>query len=295
MRCKEATSTSSSGKITGRNSAFSVSKVVRIAVIAAVLLLFVVGVRRWIHHAQLELVPVIVKPGTDARSVVEPPAGAVAARMVRDVTDLATHPVRPRLAVITFDDGPYPVETPALADVLAGLHVPADFFLIGDDARRQPAIARRVGGAPFEAGNHSLTHPQMPGLPYVEQRAQVEGGAAAVRAATGQTVVYFRPPHGNYDATTIQAAEDAGETVALWDVDPGDWRTLTPDEIVSLTLEQARAPAVILLHDGKDATIEALPRIVAAYRQAGYRFVTLSELERRVPLGVINDPVKVRL
>ena len=135
----------------------------------------------------------------------------------------------------------------------------------------------------------------MPSLSYGAQRAEVENGAAAVREATHRAVAFFRPPHGNYDATTIQAALDAGEAVVLWDVDPGDWRSLSADEIADLTVKQARAPAVILLHDGKDATIDALPRIVAAYRKAGYEFVTLSELQRRLPLDQINDPAKVEL
>lgn len=266
-----------------------------VAAIAVALLLVGLLGRRWVHHAQLELVPVIVPAGADAQSIVEPPAGAVAQRMMRDIRDVVHRPDRPRLAVLSFDDGPYPVETPALAQALAGLRVPADFFFIGNDATRQPAIARRLADAGFELGNHSLTHPEMPTLGYDAQLEEIRGGAAAVLAATGRTTTFFRPPHGSYDANTLKAAADAGETVALWDVDPGDWRSLTADEIAALATDQAHAPAVILLHDGKDATIEALPRIVEAYRHAGFEFVTLSELERRVPLDQINDPVKVSL
>jgi len=256
------------------------------------LLVGLVG-RRWVHHAQLELAPVFVSPGADVQAIVAPPAGAVAQRMMRDIRDVVRRPDRPKLAVLTFDDGPYPVETPALAQVLGRLRVPADFFFIGNDATREPAIARRLADDGFELGNHSLTHPEMPTLGYDAQLAQVRGGAAALHASTGRQPAFFRPPHGSYDANTLKAAADAGETVALWDVDPGDWRSLSADEIAGLAIEQAHAPAVILLHDGKDATIEALPRIVDAYRRAGFEFVTLSELERRVPLDQIDDPVKV--
>ena len=265
------------------------------AAIVVVVVGLVVGVRRWIHHAQLELVPVLVVPGEDARTVVDPPPGAIATRMVLDMHEVLSPPPRPRLAVLTFDDGPYPVETPALADVLAQLHVPADFFLIGRDAQRQPAIARRLSTLGNETGNHSMTHPEMSTLSYVDQRAEIDAGATAVRTATGRAVTYFRPPHGNYDEDTIKAALDSGETVALWNDDPGDWRTLSPDEITKIAVEQARAPVVILLHDGKDATIDALPGIVAAFRRAGYRFVTLSELQKDLPVDEINDPIRVSL
>jgi peptidoglycan/xylan/chitin deacetylase (PgdA/CDA1 family) len=254
-----------------------------------------VGVRRWIHHAQLELVPVIVPQAADPDAIVKPPAGAIVARMAEDVNDFIRKPDRPRLAVLTFDDGPYPVETPALLAQLRALHVPADFFLIGDDATAQPGISRRMTGAGIEVGNHSLTHPEMPSLSYDLQRSEVVSGENAVGGETGQSIRYFRPPHGNYDASTLRAASTSGETVALWDIDPGDWRTLSADEIVSLVTAQARAPAVIILHNGKLATVEALPRIVDAFRAAGFQFVTLSELQRRVPIDIINDPVKVQL
>lgn len=265
------------------------------AAIAVVVIGLVVFVRRWIHHAQLELVPVLVVPGADAHAVVDPPPGAIAARMALDVRETLIRPARPRLAVLTFDDGPYPVETPALLDELAHLGVPADFFLIGDDVRRQPAIAQRLAAAGEEIGSHSMTHPEMSALPYDAQRAEIDAGAKALAAVTGRAPAYFRPPHGNYDEDTIRAALDLGETVALWDVDPGDWRQMTPDKITQLVTGQARAPAVILLHDGRDATIDAVPAIVAAYRRAGYRFVTLSELEKDVPIDEINDPMKVTL
>ncbi len=271
-------------------------RIVVIAVAAILALCCIVGARRWIHHAQLELVPVLVPPGASSQSVIAPSAAEVADRMVLDVRELVHHPDRPRLAVLTFDDGPYPVETPALAATLAALHAPADFFLIGEDAIRQPEIARRLLAAGIEVGNHTLTHPEMPTLPPSDQAREITGGSTAIAGVTGTAPEFFRPPHGNYDASTIDAAtHEAGEYVALWDVDPGDWRTLTADEIAALTEQQARAPAVILLHDGKDATIDALPRIVDAYRKAGFTFVTLSELRARVPLEEINDPVKVTL
>lgn len=265
------------------------------AAIVVVVVGLVVGVRRWIHHAQLELVPALVVPGADAHAVVDPPPAAIEARMVLDVRELLSPPSRPRLAVLTFDDGPYPVETPALADELAQLRVPADFFIIGRDALRQPAIARRLVTLGNEAGNHSMTHPEMSTLSYGDQRVEIDEGATAVRTATGQVVTYFRPPHGNYNEATIRAALDNGETVAFWNDDPGDWRTLNADEITKIAVEQARAPVIILLHDGKDATIDALPGIVSAFRRAGYRFVTLSELQHDLPLDEINDPIRVTL
>ena len=144
----------------------------------------------------------------------------------------------------------------------------------------------------MELANHTLTHPELTDLAPAAQQAEIAGGRDAIRRIAGDVSMFFRPPHGDYDARTLRAAQAEGQTVALWDVDPGDWRSISADAIVDSCLKQARAPAVILLHNGKLATIEALPRIVAAYRSAGFTFVTLSDLERAMPLDEINDPIR---
>ena len=255
----------------------------------------VIFVRRWFHHAQLELSPVIVPDGVAADDIVAPPPRLVIGRMARDVSELTSQPTRPRLAVLTFDDGPYPVTTPLLLAQLHALNVPAEFFLIGNDAMRQPAISANVDAMGIGIGNHTLSHPEMTALSAQAQLDEINGGAAAIRAATTTSVEYFRPPHGNFNADTIRAVRSAGETMILWDVDPGDWRTITPDQIAENVTDHAKAPALILLHNGKEATIEALPKIVNAYRAAGFTFISLAELQRRVPLDDINTPVSVHI
>lgn len=267
----------------------------RVWALAVAILVLVVFVRRWIHHAQLESQPVLVPAGVPAADVVSPPAGAIARRMALDVRDAIAPTRRARLAVLTFDDGPYPVTTPMLLAQLRALRVPATFFLIGRDATEQPAITRRAHLAGIEVGNHTQTHPEMNALPLAEQEREIAAGADAIAALTDERPQFFRPPHGNFDAATIDAARAQGETLALWDVDPGDWRSLTADQIAALVLGRGCAPAVILLHNGKPATVEALPRIVSAYRNAGFEFVTLAQLQRRMSIDSINDPVRVAL
>jgi len=197
--------------------------------------------------------------------------------------------------VLTFDDGPFPVTTPLLVAELHALHVPAVFFVIGRDAYEQPALTLRAHSAGIEIGNHTQTHPEMNTLSQPAQAREIVECTTTIGRLTGVRPTYFRPPHGAYDAATIDAAREAGDTVAFWDVDPGDWRLLTADRIVDNVLAHGRSPAILLLHNGKFATLEALPRIVKAYRAAGFEFVTLSQLQARLSLDEINDPVRVAL
>jgi peptidoglycan-N-acetylglucosamine deacetylase len=269
----------------------------RLAIFAIVCLVLAVGwsLRRWVGHARAELVPVIVPQAATDADIFHPSPRAIAQRMALDVHDIFAPPRLPRYAVLTFDDGPYPVATPALLAALQRLRVPADFFLIGRDATEQPAIAARMAAGGNEIGNHTLSHPQMKTLAFQAQLEEIAGGAAAIKRRTGDVPAYFRPPHGNFDGVTLDAVRSNGQTMALWDVDPGDWKRLSPDFIIANVTKTAKSPAVILLHNGSDATVAALPSIVDAYRRAGFEFVTLSELQKRLTLDQINDPIAVEV
>jgi peptidoglycan-N-acetylglucosamine deacetylase len=270
-------------------------RAVRLALMLCALLLAAYWGRRWVNHARYEMAPVVIPVSAEDGSLLRPTVSAYLRRLGRDVHDALVPPTRRRYAVLTFDDGPYPVTTPALLAELHRLGVPADFFFIGRNAIEQPAIAARAAAAGMEIGNHTLSHPQMTSLVFAAQLEEIADGASALRRITGREVRLFRPPHGNYDAATLEAAHAAGQTFALWDVEPGDWRPVTSTFVANFVVTHAKSPAVILLHDGTEPTIEALPRIVAAYRAAGYEFVTLSELMKRLPLDDINDPLNVTI
>ena len=109
----------------------------------------------------------------------------------------------------------------------------------------------------------------------------------------------MRPPHGRFTEATIRAAQQNGYDVILWNDDAGDWRYVPPQDLAvrsaAMTahiLRNATAPEIVLLHSGQLATIEALPEVVRRFRAAGYRFVTVGEMLRDVPIPEINHPLK---
>jgi peptidoglycan/xylan/chitin deacetylase (PgdA/CDA1 family) len=266
-----------------------------VLVVLAVLLALGYGARRyWLKSSDL-LQPVVIGANANAADLVRPSLGA----RVDALLGRARAPVaqRERLVALTFDDGPYPIETPLLVQTLRSLGVPATFFLIGRDAEQFPDLARMIVANGDEVADHTLTHPNLDRLGADAVRQEILGGAKSLEAIAPHPSERqsFRPPHGRYTLATIRAAQSIGYATILWNDDPGDWRAVTPAALEDHILRRATAPEILLLHSGRQATIAMLPDLVTRYRRAGYQFATVGELLRRVPADHLNRPAKLSL
>ena len=198
-----------------------------------------------------------------------------------------------KLIALTFDDGPYPVFTPLLLDQLEDLRVPATFFLIGRDAMEWPSLAHRIEADGDEVGDHTYSHPaDFDREPPARVREEILRGRDVLWSLTHDDSVKWimRPPHGRYSEQTLRVAQSLGYHVVLWTDDSGDWRSIPSQRIVEHVEHYATRPEILLMHSGKLATIDALPPIVAAFRAAGYRFVTVEQLLNGVGAEAINHP-----
>jgi peptidoglycan/xylan/chitin deacetylase (PgdA/CDA1 family) len=180
---------------------------------------------------------------------------------------------------LTFDDGPWPGATERVLRVLHRFHVPATFFMIGQQATRYPSIVRDVKLAGDEIGNHSFTHPLTFGHLSTAERTRELAHTSAVLAGDGVQPTLFRPPGGWYDDDLVQQARDHGMRLVTWSVDPRDWRSdVSAREIARSVVRNVRPGSIVLLHDGGgDAahTIAALPAIIRGIRHRGLGFVTI--------------------
>jgi peptidoglycan/xylan/chitin deacetylase (PgdA/CDA1 family) len=246
------------------------------------------------HAAHLQ--PALVTPKMDAQQALSPSLAGHVKRLLREQGLYGSRAGRPKLIALTFDDGPYPVFTPLLLDALNKLKVPATFFLIGHDARQWPELTTRIEHSGDEIANHTQTHPDLDTLDAAQVRSEILEGRASLDGLVKDPAIdrFFRPPHGRYTVATVRTAQSLGYTTVLWNDDPGDWRAsrTTARELDEHIRKFATAPDIVLLHSGKLATIEMLPALAAAFRSAGYRFVTLGYLIRTVPLDDVNHPGK---
>ncbi len=270
----------------------------RALALAGVTLACAFALALFVHHKLRDpVIPAVVTRSTDAHRMVSKSLSARIDRFFHE-RGPSDRSKSPRLIALTFDDGPYPVETPLLLDELADLHVPATFFLIGDDANQFPELARRIAAAGDEIANHTQTHParfDRLSEPAVTRELS-EGAATLGRYAHDSSITHMmRPPHGRFTLHTVLAAQRAGYDVVLWNDDPGDWRTISAETIIDHMGNYATAPDIVLLHSGRLSTIEALPQIVARFRAAGFRFVTAGQLLAHTPAETIIHPAKVRV
>jgi peptidoglycan/xylan/chitin deacetylase (PgdA/CDA1 family) len=203
----------------------------------------------------------------------------------------------PKLVALTFDDGPYPVDTPILLDVLRNAHVPATFFLLGRDAEQYPGLVRAIAAAGHEVANHTETHPDLAALDAAAVTAELTGGAATLGRYVNDPAIRteFRPPHGRFSAGTLVAAQRAGFDTVLWTDDPGDWRNVSRTVLAAHIARFATSPEILLLHNGRPETVALLPGIIQRFRQAGYSFVTVADLVRRVGPGPLNHAARTPL
>lgn len=268
--------------------------------IAALALLAVVAVLALVirHLLATPVVPAIVTRYADAHRELSASLFAHVDRWLHERVS-GDRTGRPRLVALTFDDGPYPVQTPLLLDVLHDLRVPATFFLIGDDTELFPQLAQRIAAAGNEIANHTQTHPaRFDALDPQQVEGELRAGAATLHRYVHDRaiVTMMRPPHGRFTERTVETAQHAGYDVILWNDDPGDWRAAAMPAVIDAHVGRyATAPDIILLHSGRMNTIAALPVLVARFRAAGFQFVTVGDLMRRVPTAQIIHPERLRV
>lgn len=198
--------------------------------------------------------------------------------------------------VLTFDDGPMPSITNSILDTLDDFCTKATFFSVGRMALAYPETLRDTLRRGHTVGTHTMTHPfNMHRMAPAKAHAEIERGFAAVSLAAGTPVApFFRFP-GLADSGALldylQSREIATFTV---DVVSNDSYIHSPAKLASRTInaiEQARG-GIVLFHDIKAATAKALPTILRALKDRGYRIVHMVARKPVEPLAVATASVE---
>ncbi|MEH7388256.1 polysaccharide deacetylase family protein [Bacillus sp. JJ1521] len=187
-----------------------------------------------------------------------------------------------KIVAITFDDGPNPVYTPDILDVLAKHKAKATFFVVGTHAKKYPEIIRREVLEGHEIANHTFNHSNIM-RDSLKLENEIIKANETLEEITGFSPTLFRPVGGYYNDIIINAAAENGYHVVLWSwhQDTKDWKNPGVNNITKRVISGVKPGNIILFHDSggnRSQTIEALEKILTELEKQGYECVTVSEM-----------------
>ena len=203
--------------------------------------------------------------------------------------------------ILTFDDGPDPTYTPPILDILKREKVPAAFFVVGIMAEANLPILKRILNDGHEIGNHTFTHPNIAKVSPRRAHAELEATRLLLESVLGRSTVLFRAPF-NADSEPTKMEElvplGIGKELNYYaigeSIDPEDWEEgVSADSVYVRTIRGYEAnpeKGIILFHDSggnRQATVDALPRIIQYFKAKGVKFITIADLLNKKPEEVM--------
>lgn len=179
------------------------------------------------------------------------------------------------MVALTFDDGPNPISTPMILDVLEKYNVHATFFDLGNLMKKYPSVVQREAKL-GEVGTHTYSHQNFNTLSVNAITEDLRLSREAFQSVLGYEPILLRPPYGNANAT-VRALVDM--PIILWDVDTLDWKYRNKDLILNEIDKYGNLDGkIILMHSIYTSTAEAVEILVPDLLDQGYQIVSVSEL-----------------
>jgi peptidoglycan/xylan/chitin deacetylase (PgdA/CDA1 family) len=181
----------------------------------------------------------------------------------------------PMTIALTIDDGPSPIYTPQILQILDRYHVTASFSMVGENVTYYPSMAREVADAGHVIVNHTWDHADLAKLTKSQTRAEIGNATDAIHHAVGRTPTIFRAPYGAWSRTTLEYCASEHLMPLDWSVDPRDWARPGVKEIVGNIMKNTETGSIILEHDGggdRSETVAALKIAIPRLLDRGYHF-----------------------
>src|SRR4051812_28233144 len=191
--------------------------------------------------------------------------------------------------VLTFDDGPWQVNTPSVLKTLADQCTTGIFFPIGKHATYYPEILKQVAAAGHSVGAHTWSHANLNNKKLNEQQRkdEIEKGFAAVKWALGAPPApFFRFPALQHPPEMVSYLGERNIGIFSCDLDSFDFKSSKPQQVVDTIFRKLDklGKGIILMHDFQKHTAEALPEILRRLKAGGYKVV---QMKPKAPVQTI--------
>lgn len=185
---------------------------------------------------------------------------------------------------LTFDDGPHPVHTPRILDILDRHGAKATFFVLGDLAREHPDILRDIHNRGHEIAVHTMSHESYRRRSNEDIIADLTETADIIEEITGTRPTLSRPPNGHQSTRHRMAVGQAGFPSIMWHVDITDADRNDVDR-VSHVVGRTQTGSVLLFHDNRPADARDLDAILRGLSERDYQFDRLSDNPQVTQMG----------
>lgn len=183
-----------------------------------------------------------------------------------------------KVIALTFDAAWGADKTQGIIDILNSHGAKGTFFLVGFWIDKYQEETKAIANAGFDIGNHSRNHLNMPKLSEEEIKNEILYVNDRVKDLTGKTPKYFRAPFGDYNNKLMTSLESLDMIGVQWSIDSLDWKGLSAKQIYDRVVPKAKSGDIVLFHNNSDNVLDALPMVLAALKEQGFEFVTISSL-----------------
>jgi peptidoglycan-N-acetylglucosamine deacetylase len=209
--------------------------------------------------------------------------------------------LRDKEVVLTFDDGPWPENTPMVLKALQDNCLKATFFEIGEHASWRPDISKALAEAGMTVGSHTWSHKDLAKNPYASDielaKQEIEMGVSAVHMAVdGPIAPFFRFPDLQMPADLMTYLGTRNISTFSTDIDTFDFKIHKPDLVIKsvMTKLAKNGKGILLMHDFQHATAEAMPELLRQLKAGGYKIVHMVPKQPVTTVAKYDDMVRAQ-
>ena len=205
--------------------------------------------------------------------------------------------LRANEVLLTFDDGPWPGNTPAVLKALADHCTKATFFIVGKHATYYPEILKQVYEAGHTVGSHTWSHQNLnrKSMTPEQAKAEIEKGVSAVSVSLGQPAApFFRFPALQHPPELVTYLGERNIAMFSTDLDSFDFKARKPDQVINTIMAKLKkhGKGIVLMHDFQHVTAEALPELLNQLKANGYKIVHMRAKDTVKSLAQYDEAIK---
>jgi peptidoglycan/xylan/chitin deacetylase (PgdA/CDA1 family) len=181
---------------------------------------------------------------------------------------------------LTFDDGPHPIATPKVLDILDHFDAKATFFFVGENIKKHPELVEQVLDKGHLIANHTLNHMKGWNVPVDEYLNNINACDKLIKdyIKSEETEILFRPPYGRIKRSQISALSD--RKIIMWSHLAWDFDQKVDVKRAISKLSEAKPGSILVFHDSQKALVNLLsilPNVLERLKQTDTQFTPLND------------------